>query len=295
MASIPVLHVAAMCADVTAYAVLGLQPGADRKAIDAAYKKLIKRHHPDREGGDVERAAEINRAYLELRDKPLPDFNPAEPNSLAEAIYARRTGWRMRKVKREPRPWVPVLVLALIAVAIANRDAVAAWGERLDQAVHAAIDRPVSYAGGGRRIERTSGIEEPLHASEIDGSIRAAQRLLDAGDDEKLVEHSRDCHRRMRAAPGGAQLDRCAAFDMAVAAISQRDPMRDEGPFSASAVTARQMIGARLLTDDYNAIETRLDEIRARVEAALAPPPSPPQQLNEAQAVLTPLEGRLAD
>ena len=100
----------------------------------------------------------------------------------------------------------------------------------------------------------------------------------------------------MRAEPSAAVLDRCAAFDMAVAAISHRDPMRDEGPFSASAVTARQMIGARQLSDDYNAIEMRLDQIRARVETSLEPEmPPPPAPLNADQAVLTPLDGRLPD
>lgn len=285
-----------MSADLTAYAVLGLQPGADRKAVEAAYKKLIKLHHPDREGGDSERASEINRAYLELRGKAPPEFVREDPSSLAEAIYARRTGWRMRKIKRPPRPWIPIFTLVLIGVGVGNRDALGAWSQRLDQAFHGAINRPVVYVGGAERAERAAGIEEPLHGFEIDASIRAARRLLKAGGSEELVEYSRDCHRRMRAAPAAALLDRCAAFDMAVAAISHRDPMRDEGPFSASAVTARQMIGARQLSDDYNAIETRLDLIRARVEAALAPEMPPPLvQFNADQAVLTPLDGRLPD
>ena len=41
--------------------------GADAAAVDEAYRRLIKQHHPDREGGDSTRAAEINRAYRELR------------------------------------------------------------------------------------------------------------------------------------------------------------------------------------------------------------------------------------
>ena len=31
----------------------GLEPGADPAAIERAYKRLIKQHHPDREGGDA--------------------------------------------------------------------------------------------------------------------------------------------------------------------------------------------------------------------------------------------------
>ncbi len=45
----------------SAYAVLELEPGADRAAIEEAYRRLIKRYHPDRSGGDAARAAEINR------------------------------------------------------------------------------------------------------------------------------------------------------------------------------------------------------------------------------------------
>ncbi|MBA2635744.1 MAG: J domain-containing protein, partial [Sphingomonas sp.] len=47
----------------TPYSVLGLRPGAGRDEIDDAYRRLIKRHHPDYTGGDGDRAAEINRAY----------------------------------------------------------------------------------------------------------------------------------------------------------------------------------------------------------------------------------------
>src|SRR3954447_12331417 len=53
--------------DRSAYSTLGLSAGADWDAIERAYKKLIKRYHPDRAGGDAGRAAEINRAYRELR------------------------------------------------------------------------------------------------------------------------------------------------------------------------------------------------------------------------------------
>ena len=56
-----------MAPDASAYSALGLEPGADARAIERAYKSLIKQHHPDREGGNSARAAEINRAYRELR------------------------------------------------------------------------------------------------------------------------------------------------------------------------------------------------------------------------------------
>lgn len=70
-------------------------------------------------------------------------------------------------------------------------------------------------------------------------------------------------------------LDRCAAFDDAVVGLEDRDPLRDEGPFAPLAVTGRQWSAASALSDDDLAIDERLDQIRLRVEIALAPRVAP--------------------
>lgn len=44
------------------WALLGVQPGAGRDVVDAAYRAGLKRHHPDR-GGDAEQLLALNRAY----------------------------------------------------------------------------------------------------------------------------------------------------------------------------------------------------------------------------------------
>lgn len=43
--------------------VLGVHQGAHQEAVKAAYRRLAAVHHPDREGGDSNRMAEINEAY----------------------------------------------------------------------------------------------------------------------------------------------------------------------------------------------------------------------------------------
>jgi hypothetical protein len=57
------------------YTVLQVHPDADREVIEAAYRQLMKKYHPDMAGDDVEmaalyhqRAKAINEAYGVLRD-----------------------------------------------------------------------------------------------------------------------------------------------------------------------------------------------------------------------------------
>src|SRR5207253_7203444 len=62
-------------ADQDHYTVLQVHPGADSEVIDAAYRQLMKKYHPDVAGDDPrkvahhhQRAKAINEAYAILRD-----------------------------------------------------------------------------------------------------------------------------------------------------------------------------------------------------------------------------------
>ena len=60
--------------DDKALAVLGLAPKATRAEIKARYKRLVKRYHPDANGGDrqaEERLKVINQAYSTLRKRTI--------------------------------------------------------------------------------------------------------------------------------------------------------------------------------------------------------------------------------
>jgi hypothetical protein len=243
-----------MAGDSSAYAALGLQPGADAAAVEQAYKRLIKQHHPDRAGGDAGRAAEINRAYRELRrlarpgtfEKGALDLHPDPP------------------LQRDPAsPWVRGAMLVILAVAML---VVAAGPIRPSRSGTAAPVTKVSPAA-----RSAEAMDRPLTTSAIDSAMREARELARTRDEMALARSSAACHHDLRANPSLGLLDRCAAFDDAVVLLQDRDPLRDRGPFSELAVTGRQWSAASALSNDYLAIDGRLDRIRLRVEMGLAP------------------------
>jgi hypothetical protein len=76
------------------YAVLQVRPDADQEVIDAAYRGLMKKYHPDLAGDDpraiqehLARAKGLNEAYSVLRD-------PARRKRYDEVRYVR--GWNSR-------------------------------------------------------------------------------------------------------------------------------------------------------------------------------------------------------
>jgi hypothetical protein len=246
-----------MRGDRSAYDVLGLEPDADLDEIDRAYRRLIKRYHPDRTGGDAARAADINRAYRELRGRP----DGQHALVFHQADLARGSG----------RGWVHsamAIAIALAALLVATGPVTALIGQ-LSQS-------PRSDPGHPRPENIADAMDLPIHDVTVLGGAREALRLTIGRSDGALVGASRDCYRQLRQEPSVDRLDRCAAFDDAVVQLQDRDPMWDGGPFSPVAVTGRQWSAAAALSNDYLAVDGRLDRIRLQVELALAPRTPPP-------------------
>ena len=259
-----------MVGRVSALSTLGLEPGADAAAIERAYKSLIKQHHPDREGGDSSRAAEINRAYRELRGGRAAT-DPLQFND----DFGRR---------RRRRRW-PLAAAFLVGVGAALA-LLLGPSTPLSRGIWAAQAKlPIHRARLALR-PLPEAMHDRLHTKAIDQAVRQALSMFRTKDEMALAAASRECERRFRQQPGTAMLDRCAAFDDAVVGLEDRDPLRDEGPFAALAVTGRQWGAASSLSDDDLAIDDRLDQIRLRVEVALAPqiPPIAPAQGTSAAA-----------
>jgi hypothetical protein len=243
---------------ISALAVLGLDPGADSAAIEQAYKRLIKQHHPDREGGDGTRAAEIIHAYRALRGgKALTD--PLQFNEEREARRRRRR-WPLAAAFAVAGIGAAVMVVGPSAPLTRGLWAASTQLPRVHTNKPAAMPEPM---------------EEQLHMKAIDAAVAVALQMFRTRDELALANASRECERRFRDDPGTRMLDRCAAFDDAVVGLQDRDPLRDEGPFAPLAVTGRQWSAASSLSDDDLAIDSRLDAVRLRVEVQLAPQIAP--------------------
>lgn len=285
-----------MRSPASAYEILGLAPGADRIAVEEAYRRLIKRYHPDRSGGDAKRAAEINQAYFELRREP--HFDPQSASFEVEPRAAAKRQFRSRRARPPNRGgvrgsrWLPLVLALLAGWALIERERLAElmshWADAL-----AAVQSPVGASAGGGTVRLdTSAVDGPLEEAAISDSINQVLELAGRGDEHGLAQRSRECHRRLRSKPELEMLDRCAAFDDAAAVISDRMASSDRGTFSPSAVTARQMTAASLLSNDYLANERRLDRIRTMVELTIVPrpPPLPPVAPVEDEAPAAPAE-----
>jgi hypothetical protein len=241
-----------MAGDGSAYAALGLEPGADAAAVEQAYKRLIKRYHPDRAGGDAKRAAEITQAYRELKiGRAKDDLILNDLDSVAEP--------RFQWIGGALAAGGAVLILLVAAGPISRLTAVPRLP--LGQAAPTSLSSDM--------------MDRPLANAAIVGAVAQAVRLSRTSDEMALASTSRDCHHQLRLRPSLSGLDRCAAFEDAVVLLQDRDPLRDQGPFSEIAVTGRQWSAAQALSDDNLAIDDRLDRIRLKVEMALAPPVEP--------------------
>jgi molecular chaperone DnaJ len=73
------------------YAVLGLTPEATPAEIKAAYRALVKRHHPDA-GGDDQRILALNAAWEVLREQVRGGSAPATNAAAAAGATATTPG-----------------------------------------------------------------------------------------------------------------------------------------------------------------------------------------------------------
>jgi curved DNA-binding protein CbpA len=56
-----------LLSEIDAYRILQIDPRAEAFVLDAAYRALARRYHPDGAAPDIDRMSEINRAYALVR------------------------------------------------------------------------------------------------------------------------------------------------------------------------------------------------------------------------------------
>ena len=111
-----------MGGDASAYAALGLEPGADSAAIERAYKRLIKLHHPDRAGRRSARApprstAPIASCGARRGSRTRSNFNDDIGREIAarawlvagagrwsRRVWSRLLAWPVRRSESGQRP-----------------------------------------------------------------------------------------------------------------------------------------------------------------------------------------------
>lgn len=248
------------------YAVLGLRPGAGRAEVDQAYRRLIKRHHPDHEGGDAGRAAELNRAYSELRARTREPNRPQRPRPAGPGAMPRQLRGRPRSRWRSRLLGLSMVAAAVLVARSAAMDTKVSWPQFPSGGGAAAADS--KYLA---RAAPPMSMDQPLSAGLIDRAVADAMRMHAAEDPLLAAEFSRECISRLGVSPSVPLFDSCAAYDEAIAILAVDNPAFESGPFNPSAVTARQVGAARLLSADYLESESRLQQIRARVHMQLLP------------------------
>jgi curved DNA-binding protein CbpA len=104
------------------YDILNVSQGAEPVVIEAAYKALMKRHHPDQapDPAAASRAAEINEAFAVLK-------NPARRSEYDHWLWSRQQAHRAAELRALDRParsryfgWSGWLVAGLLAASLAS-------------------------------------------------------------------------------------------------------------------------------------------------------------------------------
>src|SRR5215213_8092103 len=96
-------------ADAAAYAALDLAPGASWASVHAAWRGIVKQHHPDTNVlGDARRLQEANAAYSHLcRRLAIVDAQPGQLVCRRRSPLERRAIWDLVWDSRRWGTWVP--------------------------------------------------------------------------------------------------------------------------------------------------------------------------------------------
>ena len=245
----------------SAYEALGLRPGASRTEVDEAYRRLIKLHHPDRAGGDPDRAADVNRAYTLLRQQRLA----VGPQSRPVPVVLHP--------KPKPRSrWTDWLFTAVILGIVVGGVGMQMSRGKTILSQPLKVRWPVADTSfQSARANPLISFDQPLNLAIIDSAIAQATKFHSAKDLEGAEIYSRDCQANLRRELNLVWFDACAAFDEATITLTSDEKLADSQLFNQSAIVAREMAAAHALSDNVLDADSRLHQIRSRVDIQLLP------------------------
>lgn len=250
-----------MSPDRAAYAILGLRPGAGRAEVNDAYRRLMKQHHPDRPGGDANRAAEINRAYTYLRRRL------GEPVRIPVAVPVRRrpTPFRARRL---------AFLLLFLAVGISALLAARDDRRQFARQAFAIVPQFNTKAQDDAGVifdPPLASLNEPVQPEIVQKAIVDAISFHTNDDLAGAAAYSGDCQKSLRRERTLAWFDACAAFDEAMLTLYGDRDLAGTRPFNDSAVIAREVAATRIFADGSLGADAHLHEIRSQVDLAILP------------------------
>lgn len=244
-----------MQGDRSSYEILGLEHDAPREAVDRAFRSLIKQYHPDRVGGDRQRAEEIIAAYRNLTGRRVA-IDDLELNDRGDE-RGISAGWQIAGLLLA----ISLLILALVAGPFDS-----GFAARLR-----ALDLSGRAADAAWKGYSAEGLEKPIDDAAVKAMTKRAESDFRRLDEAGLADVSRECRQRYHQQPSAAAFDRCAVYDFAIVNLQDRDPVGDRGQFQEVAVIRRQWANAAMLTNDSYRIDSRIDRLKLKVELLLAP------------------------
>ncbi len=261
------------------YAVLNVSPNADPAVIEAAYKALMKKYHPDilvgAPSGDQQKAAEINEAFQVLRDPERRARYDSDQRARQEAI--RRAAMAAAPPPQQfagPRPvrrrrWPSFAAAALVAAALYF------WLDDPDRA-----SELLGGSLGSLAAQTTSPAPETgaVRVQDVDVALGEYRKIKQKTGLLGLAAFSQDCFADQSRVPTVRALDVCVAFDHAAANYAARivgDDLPQLPRFRADELDMRHESAARLVSSDDSWIRSRratlLDLTLQRLKLSEAP------------------------
>jgi curved DNA-binding protein CbpA len=246
------------------YAVLNVSPDADPSVIEAAYRALIKKYHPDKRQGDApsdRTAAQINEAYAVLR-------NPARRTEYDAAERARRLPVliaRPQPAMVPPRPrrrWALLIPLAGAAAAAAGL----VFTRETPPAAQPVAVRPTQPAG----VAELAAAAEPVDRENVVRAVAEFDRVQARSGAGGAVAYSQRCFEAQGRSRELRDFDFCIAFDEAASAFESRTGAEREGRFHPYNLSIRHLGAGRRISTDMAWVGDRLEELRASTERVLS-------------------------